>query len=216
MLRCGEKRRLNFGFWPKNWSQFRWRPFFFLETTCFWVKKTFEIPSFPRHFVSIFGHTVWNWFKNNENSGQGRLHFSHSFKKAPPLFPNPGYAPDCRTWCLCELLKQFCLFRFFFVFGKELSCPPTIFKKKYSLAKLTKFIPHEILNIQPTINIAVASCSIAAATLRRKSKHLFGFFEFVSAPHRAVNDIKNVPKKQIRLEINLLRLIIFEWANYFK
>ena len=31
---------------------------------------------------------------NNENSGQGRLHFSHSFKKAPPPpFPNPGYAP---------------------------------------------------------------------------------------------------------------------------
>ena len=27
-----------------------------------------------------------NRFKNNENSGQGRLHFSHSFKIAPPLF----------------------------------------------------------------------------------------------------------------------------------
>ena len=57
--------------------------FFFLETTCFWAEKTFEFPSFLRNFVSIFGQTVWNWFKNNENSGQGRLHTSHSFKIAP-------------------------------------------------------------------------------------------------------------------------------------
>ena len=54
---------------------------FFLETTCFGAEKTFEFPSF--NFVSILGQTVWNWFKNNENSGQGRLHFSQSFKKAP-------------------------------------------------------------------------------------------------------------------------------------
>ena len=66
--------------------------FFFLETTWFWAEKTFEFLSFRWNFVSIFGQTVWNWFKNNENSGQGRLHFSHSFKKAPP-FPNPSYAP---------------------------------------------------------------------------------------------------------------------------
>ena len=77
----GRKKRLNFGFRPKNQSQFRLRPFFFLETTWFWAEKTFE---FPRNFVSIFGQTVWNWFKNNENSGQGCLHFSHSFKIAPP------------------------------------------------------------------------------------------------------------------------------------
>ena len=115
MLWCGVKKRLNFGFWPKNQTQFRWKPFFlettcfwaeknvwisvfgrkirlnfgenlfFLETTWFWAEKTFEIPSFPRNFVSIFGQTVWNWFKNNENSGQGRLYFSHSFKKVPPF-----------------------------------------------------------------------------------------------------------------------------------
>ena len=60
--------------------------FFFLETTWFWAEKTFEFPSFPRNSVLIFGQTVWNWFKNNENSGQGCLHFSHSFKKAPLLF----------------------------------------------------------------------------------------------------------------------------------
>ena len=69
--------------------------FFFLEITCFWAEKTFEFPNFPRNSVSIFGQTVWYWFKTNENSVQGRLHFSHSFKKAPPPpFPNPGYAPD--------------------------------------------------------------------------------------------------------------------------
>ena len=83
----GRKKRLNFRFWLKNQTQFWWRPFLFffsLETICFWAEKTFEFPSFPRNSVSIFGQTVWNWFKNNENSGQGRLHFSHSFKKAPP------------------------------------------------------------------------------------------------------------------------------------
>ena len=63
-------KRSNFRFRPKNQAQNRWRPFFFffffLETTCFWAEKTFEFPSFPRNFVSIFGQTVWNWFKNNE------------------------------------------------------------------------------------------------------------------------------------------------------
>ena len=62
------------------------KTFFFLETNCFWAEKTFECPSFPRNFVSIFGQTVWNWFKNNKNSGQGRLHFSQSFKKVSPFF----------------------------------------------------------------------------------------------------------------------------------
>ena len=49
--------------------------------------QTFEFSSFPKNSVSIFGQTVWFWFKSNVNSGQGRLHFSHSFKKAPPPFP---------------------------------------------------------------------------------------------------------------------------------
>ena len=89
----GQKKRLNFRFWPKNQSQFRWRPFF-LEITCFWAEKTFEFPRFSRNSVSIFRQTVLFWFKNNENSDQGCLHFSHFFKKAPPPpFPNPGYAP---------------------------------------------------------------------------------------------------------------------------
>ena len=72
--------------------------FFFLETTCFWAEKTFEFLSFPRNFVSIFGQTVWNWF--NENSGQGRLHFTHSFRKAPPF---------SKSWlraCTCDNSAQ--------------------------------------------------------------------------------------------------------------
>ena len=110
-------KRLNFRIWPKNQSQFRWRPFFFgdhliLGGKNVWIsdfgrkispnfgedlffffgdhlilgEKNFEFLSFPTNFASIFGQTVWNWFKNNENSSQGHLHFSHSFKTAPPLF----------------------------------------------------------------------------------------------------------------------------------
>ena len=39
---------------------------------------------FPRNFVSIFGQTVWNWFKNNEKSGQSRFLFFSLFQKSPP------------------------------------------------------------------------------------------------------------------------------------
>ena len=62
-------------------------------TTWFRVEKTFELPSFPRNSVLISGQTVRNWFKNNENSGQGRLYFSHSFKIAPPFSK-----PWLRAW----------------------------------------------------------------------------------------------------------------------
>ena len=89
----GRKKRFNFGFRPKNHSEFWRRPFFFGDHLIL-GGKNFEFPIFPRHFVSNFGQTVWNWFKVNENSSQGRLHTSHSFKIAPPPFPNPGYAPE--------------------------------------------------------------------------------------------------------------------------
>ena len=79
------KKRLNFRFWSENPSEF-WRRPFFLEITCFWAEKAFEFTCFPRNSISIFGQTVWFWFKTNENSGQGRLQFSHCFKKAPPFF----------------------------------------------------------------------------------------------------------------------------------
>ena len=60
--------------------------FFFFGDHLILGGKNFEFPIFPRHFISNFGQIVWNWFKVNENSSQGRLHTSHSFKIAPPLF----------------------------------------------------------------------------------------------------------------------------------
>ena len=57
----------------------------FLETNCFLAEKTFQFLRFPRNSLSILGQTVWFWFKNNANLGLGRLHFSHSFKKASPF-----------------------------------------------------------------------------------------------------------------------------------
>ena len=82
----GRKKPLNFGFRPKNHSEFWRRPFFFLflEITLVRAQKTFEFPSFPKQFVWIIRQSVWNWFKINQNSSQGRLHSSHSFKIAPP------------------------------------------------------------------------------------------------------------------------------------
>ena len=77
-------KTLEFPIWAEKSVSISVKTFFFLETICFWAEKKFEFPSFPRNSLSIFGQTVWFWFKNNENSVQGRLHFSHSFKKAPP------------------------------------------------------------------------------------------------------------------------------------
>ena len=48
----GRKKPLNFGFRPKNHSEFWRRPFFFfLEITLVRAQKTFEFPSFPKQFV---------------------------------------------------------------------------------------------------------------------------------------------------------------------
>ena len=85
----GRKKRLNFGFRPKNNSELWRRPFFFffffLGDHLILGGKNFEFPIFPRHFISNFGQIVWNWFKVNENSSQGCMHTSHSFKIAPPF-----------------------------------------------------------------------------------------------------------------------------------
>ena len=42
----GLKNCLNFRIWPKNQTQFRRSFFFFLETTCFWAEKSFELSAF--------------------------------------------------------------------------------------------------------------------------------------------------------------------------
>ena len=90
----GRKMSLNFG-----------EDFFFFGDHLFLGWQTFEFPSFPRNSVWIFGQTVWFWFKSNENSGQGRLHFSYSFKKAPlfqilatRLVPSPPSRRVARIW----------------------------------------------------------------------------------------------------------------------
>ena len=79
--------------------------FFFWRSPGFGLKKTFEFLSFPRNSVSIFGHTVWFCFKNNENSGKGRLHFSHSFKKSHP--PPPPFSKSwLRAWLFYQTQKK--------------------------------------------------------------------------------------------------------------
>ena len=110
MCDYGRKIRLNFG-----------EDLFFFETTCFLAEKLSELPILAEKSDSISAKTFFflrppvfgrkkrlnfpffekfrlnfrtNRVKLIQEQCQGRLHFSHSFKKAPPPFPNPGYAPD--------------------------------------------------------------------------------------------------------------------------
>ena len=53
--------------------------FFFWRSTCFWAETLFEFPISAKKSISILN-------KTNENSGQGHLQLSHSFKTPPPLF----------------------------------------------------------------------------------------------------------------------------------
>ena len=68
----GRKITLNFG-----------EDLFFWRSPNFGRKKPLNFRAF-RNISSQLSD--WNWFKINENSSQGRLHTSHSFKIAPPLF----------------------------------------------------------------------------------------------------------------------------------
>ena len=63
--------------------------FFFLETTCFWDVWISEL---SEKFRLNFRTNRVKLIQEQWKFGSGRLHFSHSFKKAPP-FQNPGYAP---------------------------------------------------------------------------------------------------------------------------
>ena len=87
------KKRLNFRFWPKNQSQNRWRPFFFFEITWIWAEKRLKFRDFRE---------MLPWCSKKPCDTD--LHFSHSFKIAPPFSkswlrawlqppsPPPGYA----------------------------------------------------------------------------------------------------------------------------
>ena len=85
-----------------------------------WREKPFEFPILAEKSASIPAKTFFFFFfgdhpvfglknrlnirlwpkflgQNNENSGQGCLQLSHSFKIAPGLFSNPGYASGVRS-----------------------------------------------------------------------------------------------------------------------
>ena len=75
----GLKIRLNFG------ENFFFGDHLFLDWKSVWISdfsQNFRL-NFKNKSAEI-GWTMWFWFKNNENSGQGCLQFSHPFKKAPP------------------------------------------------------------------------------------------------------------------------------------
>ena len=104
-------KRLDFRFGPKNQTQFRRRPFFFWRPPDFGRKKLLNFEFRPKNqtqfrrrpFFFFFGdHLILggknlrisehseefrlNFRTNRVKLIQGRLHFSHSFKIAPPLF----------------------------------------------------------------------------------------------------------------------------------
>ena len=72
--------------------------FFFLRLPVFGRKKRLNFRGF-REISFQFSDKPCDSDSRNENSGQGRLHLSHSFKTAPP-FPNPGYAPGYYNCCI--------------------------------------------------------------------------------------------------------------------
>ena len=137
-------KRLNFRIWPKNQSQFRRKPFFwppdfgrkkplnfgrkislnFGEDLFFFFfgdhlilgGKILRISELSEKFRLNFRTNRVKLIQNNENSGQGRLHFSHSFKIAPPplfqilatrlivyLFSCHSTTLDAIYWTICKL-----------------------------------------------------------------------------------------------------------------
>ena len=53
------KQRLNFRLWPKNQSQFLWRPFFL---ACFWAEKNVWISDFGPKISLNFGEDLFFFF----------------------------------------------------------------------------------------------------------------------------------------------------------
>ena len=75
------------------------KTFFFLEITCFWAENPFEFPILAEKSVSISDKP----FESDSRAMEIRVKVAYSCltlskKPPPPLFPNPGYAPDnCYT-----------------------------------------------------------------------------------------------------------------------
>ena len=99
-LILGGKKRLNFRFRPKNQSQNRWRPFFFLfffgDHLILGGKNVWISQLSEKFRIKFSDKPCETDSRNNENSGQGRLQTSHSFKIAPP--PPPFSKSWLRAW----------------------------------------------------------------------------------------------------------------------
>ena len=125
------EKPFNFRFWPKNPSQFRWRPFFFwrtpvfglkdrlnfrvrpksssqfrwrpffFEITCFWAEKPLYFWFWPKYLCFVW-FLIKILIQEQWNFGQGCLQLSHSFKKAPP----PFFKSWLRAWLKDKNLAQ--------------------------------------------------------------------------------------------------------------
>ena len=84
-----------FEFWPKNQSQFRWRPFF-LETTCFWAEKTFEFPILAEKSDSISVKTFFFFWRPPAFGLKKRLYF-RAFREISSQFSDKQCETDSRT-----------------------------------------------------------------------------------------------------------------------
>ena len=121
ILDFGRKITLNFG---EDLFFFFFFFFFFGDHLKFGGKNVWIFDLFETIRLK-FWQTVWNWFRVNENSSQGRLHTSHSFKIAPPFSKSWLRAWSCQIsfgrlgnslTMSCNYLKQ--VLQLFFVSSK--------------------------------------------------------------------------------------------------
>ena len=89
----GRKKVLNFGFRPKNQTQFQRRPFFFFwRTPDFGRKKASNFRAF-REISSQFLDKPCDFDSTTMKIRVKIVCTFITLSKQPPLFPNPGYAP---------------------------------------------------------------------------------------------------------------------------
>ena len=90
------KNRLNFRFRPKNPSQFRYRSFsFFLEITCFWVEKPFQVPISAEKSVSILVKIFF--FGDHLFLGGKTISISNFGQKIRLIISNKSFESDSKA-----------------------------------------------------------------------------------------------------------------------